>query len=185
VYEKQARRLQESVNGAPLANRPKAAHFWVDLGDYVSQNQRSQPLPDLDKTIYTQAELNALKAVDPHAVRTYAEFWPYYLSQHSKRATRVLHLIGTSLGVAVACSLALAKSWLAIPAGIICGYGFAWYAHFFIEKNKPATFVHPWWSFISDFKMLARVATGRLRIVDVGPSEPVTHNAMTTDKKQN
>jgi hypothetical protein len=123
------------------------------------------PTHTQDKTVYTQSELDALKAVDPHSIRTYAEFWPFYLSQHSMSATRTLHMIGTSLALVLGAALLAAKSWLALPVGLVCGYGFAWFAHFFIEKNKPATFTHPWWSFISDFRMLGRVVTGRLRIV--------------------
>ena len=46
--------------------------------------------------------------------------------------------------------------------GLIPGYGGAWIGHFFIEKNKPATFEYPLWSFIGDYKMVAMMLAGRM-----------------------
>jgi hypothetical protein len=44
--------------------------------------------------------------------------------------------------------------------GVVCAYGFAWVGHFFIEKNKPATFKYPWMSLKGDFKMYFEILTG-------------------------
>jgi len=48
--------------------------------------------------------------------------------------------------------------WLA-PA---VGYGFAWFGHFGVEKNKPSTFTHPFLSLASDHVMLFHFLTRRL-----------------------
>jgi len=93
---------------------------------------------------------------------SYDEFFRFYLTQHSNRANRMMHATGTMLGLAVAATaVASGHSWYALLWPVI-GYGFAWTGHFGMEKNKPATFGHPWWSFISDFRMLGLMVTGRL-----------------------
>lgn len=86
--------------------------------------------------------------------KSFEEFWPFYVGEHSKATTRNLHFIGTHLGLV---NLAVAVATLQplyILSGLVCGYGFAWVGHFFVEKNKPATFKYPAWSFRGDFKML-------------------------------
>lgn len=95
-------------------------------------------------------------------MQTYAEFWPYYLREHKHQSTRVLHYVGTSLGVGVGVTAAVLRTGMLVPAALVAAYGFAWASHFGIEKNRPATFKYPLWSFISDFRMLALAATGRL-----------------------
>ncbi|MGH8493422.1 MAG: Mpo1-like protein [Moraxellaceae bacterium] len=92
----------------------------------------------------------------------FAEFYPYYLSEHSDRTNRRLHFIGTSIVIVlVACALLLGSSWLwwAVP---IAGYGFAWVGHFFFEKNRPATFQHPFYSLWGDFVMYKDMLTGKI-----------------------
>jgi len=95
--------------------------------------------------------------------KSFADFWPYYLGEHSKPATRTLHYIGTLTALFLAALLiALGKWWLS-PLAFVPGYGFAWAAHFFVEKNRPATFKHPLWSFMADWKMLALMLAGQLK----------------------
>ena len=95
-------------------------------------------------------------------IASFADFWPYYLREHSRPATRALHYIGTSLVVALAIYALLEGKWLLLLAIPVAGYFFAWVGHFGIEKNRPATFTYPLWSLGADFKMWWMWLTGRL-----------------------
>ena len=94
--------------------------------------------------------------------RTFAEFWPFYLAEHSKPRTRALHYVGTALVIVVAIFAIATGRWWWLLAMPVAGYLFAWLAHFTIEKNRPATFTYPLWSFGADFKMFFCWLTGRL-----------------------
>lgn len=94
---------------------------------------------------------------------SFTEFWPFYVAEHSKPATRWLHLIGTSGGIALVIYFIATGRWWLFFLGLIPGYGCAWLAHFLIEKNKPATFKYPLWSFMGDYKMIFLMLTGRMR----------------------
>ena len=94
--------------------------------------------------------------------RTYDEFFLFYLRQHSNRANRTLHAVGTALGTAsVIAAVVLRNPWYAL-LWVPIGYGFSWAGHLFVEHNRPATWGHPLWSLISDFRMLGLMITGRL-----------------------
>ncbi len=95
--------------------------------------------------------------------KSFSDFWPYYLAEHSKPATRVLHYLGSLAALSLAIGVIVIGKWWLFPLALIPGYAFAWTAHFFIEKNRPATFIHPLWSFMGDWKMLALMLTGRLK----------------------
>ncbi len=94
-------------------------------------------------------------------IRSFSEFWPYYVRAHLRPQTRTLHATGSVLAVA-ALLLALAVNlWILIAVPIV-GYAFAWYAHFFVEHNKPATFGHPFYSLAADYRMVFLMMAGRM-----------------------
>lgn len=97
-----------------------------------------------------------------HDYSSFAEFWPHYVSEHSRPGTRLLHLIGTTVAIAVIVYFIAVGRWWLFPLALIPGYGAAWIGHFFVEKNKPATFQHPLWSFMGDYKMIWMMLTGRI-----------------------
>ena len=93
---------------------------------------------------------------------SYQEFFPHYVQAHSDANNRIMHLIGTTLGLALIIGAFWSgHPWYALLFPVVA-YGFAWTGHFLIEKNKPATFGHPLWSFRGDFHMLALMLTGGL-----------------------
>tara|TARA_B100001094_G_scaffold270246_1_gene274979 strand:+ start:1006 stop:1329 length:324 start_codon:yes stop_codon:yes gene_type:complete len=94
--------------------------------------------------------------------KNYKEFWRFYLREHSHPMTRKLHIFGTTLGfIILACSLYF-HSWILLLLALISGYGFAWFSHFCVEKNKPASFKYPWKSFWADLKLLIMSITGEI-----------------------
>ena len=93
---------------------------------------------------------------------SFTEFWPYYLAEHSKPGTRLLHLVGTSIALVTVIVFILVGKWWLFPLALIPGYGAAWIGHFFIEQNKPATFQYPLWSFMGDYKMIWMMLTGKM-----------------------
>ncbi len=95
---------------------------------------------------------------------SFSEFYPFYLQEHSNRVSRRLHFIG-SWGVLALLGMALftGNAWWALGA-LFCGYGFAWVGHFFFEKNRPATFKHPFYSFAGDWVMFKDILTGKVRL---------------------
>ena len=104
-------------------------------------------------------------------IKTYSEFYRFYLTEHKNKTSRMLHFIGTFLVfvlIFLAIYLEINYLWYFVP---IMGYGFAWVGHFFFEKNKPATFKYPLWSLISDFKMFFDLLFGRISMD--GSRDPV------------
>lgn len=106
-------------------------------------------------------------------IQTYGEFWPFYLGEHSLPLTRTLHFVGTSIAAGLIVTAIMTLTWQPLIGALVSGYAWAWVSHFFIEKNRPATFTYPGWSFISDWRMwalmIARKLEGELRRHDIRP----------------
>lgn len=94
-------------------------------------------------------------------IHSFRQFWPYYVRQHSKTRTRLLHATGSVLAVVVFGAAFALNMWLLVAVPVV-GYAFAWYAHFFVEHNKPATFGHPFYSLAADYRMLFLMMAGRM-----------------------
>lgn len=94
---------------------------------------------------------------------SFAEFYPYYLSEHRNRTCRRLHFVGSTLVIAVIVFAVLSGRlrWLWLVP--VIGYGFAWVGHFAFEKNRPATFKHPLYSLAGDWVMYGQMLRGKIR----------------------
>ncbi len=93
---------------------------------------------------------------------SFNEFFDYYLAVHSHRSTRWLHALGTAGGILILVIAIATQRWLLLPVALVVGYGPAWITHALIEHNQPATFKHPLWSILSDFKMTFLLLTGKI-----------------------
>jgi hypothetical protein len=94
---------------------------------------------------------------------TFAEFYPFYLTEHSNQTCRRLHFVGTSLALVCLLTALLRAQPVFILYGLLLGYGFAWIGHFGFEKNKPASFKQPIYSFMGDWKMWFQILTGKIK----------------------
>ena len=93
-------------------------------------------------------------------MRSYREFWPFYVSQHLQPGTRLLHFAGTSAVILCVVAAIVWREWWLLLLGPVVAYGPAWIAHLFVERNRPATFTHPLWSLIGDFHMYGLMWVG-------------------------
>jgi hypothetical protein len=96
------------------------------------------------------------------APKRFSEFWPQYVSAHRDPRTRLIHVIGTLAGwVLLLLAIWLRRPWLALAA-LVVPYALAWFSHFYLEHNRPATFDHPLWSFLADQKMVVLTLIGKM-----------------------
>ncbi|GAA5983069.1 hypothetical protein JCM5350_006802 [Sporobolomyces pararoseus] len=108
--------------------------------------------------------------------RSFRDFYPYYLGEHH----HATNLVGTTIALGTFLRASVAALPLLFPderrlnplrfglegwksigklvlGGFLQGYVWAWVGHFFFEKNKPATFKHPFYSFIGDLTLWKEV----------------------------
>ena len=115
----------------------------------------------------------------PMETQTFEQFWMYYLSEHSKNGTRILHFIGTGVALlALIVGTVLFRPMLAI-IGVAVGYTLASSAHFLIEGNRPVL-RHPIWSVRADLLMLCLWLAGRLH--DELARAGIGSSSQTTDR---
>lgn len=103
-------------------------------------------------------------AVDPRHFTSFAEFYPFYLSEHANRTCRRLHFVGSSLGLVCLALLVVTGNPWWLLAGLVAGYAFAWIGHFGFEKNKPASFKRPLYSLMGDWAMYRDIWLGRIKL---------------------
>ncbi len=103
-----------------------------------------------------------LASMSVSTYRSFREFYPFYLSQHSHPVCRRLHVAGSTLVLLTLLAAVLTQQWMLLWAVPVLGYGFAWVGHFVFEHNKPATFQHPWYSLMGEWVMFWQILTGTL-----------------------
>ncbi|MFC3146397.1 Mpo1-like protein [Piscinibacterium candidicorallinum] len=99
----------------------------------------------------------------PQRYTSFAEFYPFYLSEHSNRTCRRLHFVGSSLALLIAAAGLWRGQPIYLLYALLCGYAFAWIGHFGFEKNKPASFKQPLYSFMGDWRMWFQILTGQIK----------------------
>ncbi|MFI5297079.1 MAG: Mpo1-like protein [Polyangiales bacterium] len=119
---------------------------------------------------------------DPARIQSFEEFWPFYVGEHSKPMTRRFHFVGTTAALAcVGGAVVLGRPSLLLLAAV-AGYGPAWVSHFFIEKNRPASFSYPGWSLAADLMMWTKMIDGTMdaEVEKVMAAKAATTTATTT-----
>jgi hypothetical protein len=96
--------------------------------------------------------------------RNFTDFYPFYLGEHTHPTCRRLHFVGTTLAAALLLAALATQRWGLLLVALIEAYGCAWAGHFFFEHNRPATFKHPLFSFMGDWRMWWDILRGRQQI---------------------
>jgi len=99
----------------------------------------------------------------PSRFNSFAQFYPYYLSEHQNMTCRRLHFVGSTLILALLAFALVTEQWMLLWFIPVLGYGFAWVGHFFFEHNKPATFKYPFYSLLGDWVMFKDMLLGNIK----------------------
>jgi|JI8StandDraft_1071087.scaffolds.fasta_scaffold29949_2 hypothetical protein len=152
-------RAKSKVKAKPAAKKSTAKKKTAKKARGVTANSRSQqsllklaehPTPQY-RYAWERDHYETLKA-----------FWPFYLHEHSRRSNRLLHFIGSTLALVLIALAIGTGAYILLLIALVSGYAFAWFGHFFIEKNRPATFKYPLKSFVSDWRMWYAMLTGNI-----------------------
>lgn len=111
-----------------------------------------------------QALLQRLLMSEPQSFRTFADFYPFYLGEHRNPTCRSLHFTGTTIGAVLLVIALLTRHWWLIAVALVEGYAFAWVGHYFFERNRPATFQYPLFSFMGDWRLWWDILSRKQRI---------------------
>jgi hypothetical protein len=95
-------------------------------------------------------------------IASFEEFWPFYVKAHASKWNRRLHFAGTTAAMAVVGVSAITLRPSLLLLAPVVGYGPAWFGHFVIEGNKPATFGYPTWSLKADLVMWSKMLAGTM-----------------------
>jgi len=93
---------------------------------------------------------------------TFADFYPFYLSEHTNRLSRRFHFVGTTIALAIVVAALVTQIWWLVAVALVQGYAFAWVGHFFFEHNRPATFKYPGFSFMGDWRLWWDIVTRKI-----------------------
>jgi len=95
--------------------------------------------------------------------QSFAEFYPFYLSQHQNVTCRRLHFLGSLMIIILLVYSLLTGNLQFLVLLPIFGYGCAWLGHFVFEKNKPATFTYPLYSLLGDWVMFKDILLQKIK----------------------
>jgi hypothetical protein len=102
-----------------------------------------------------------MSSADPQRFTRFADFYPFYLDEHRHPVSRRLHVLGTSIALALLITALLTRNGWWVAVALVQGYAFAWVGHFFFEHNRPATFRYPLFSFMGDWRLWWETVSGQ------------------------
>jgi len=93
----------------------------------------------------------------------FRDYYKYYLTLHSNKICRRLHVLGQLTTIAFITYCCIGGNYLLLLLSPFIIYPFAWSGHFFFEKNTPAAFKRPLWAKACDWLMLRDIIMGRIK----------------------
>lgn len=102
------------------------------------------------------------RATEAPVPTSFEEFWPFYVREHLHPANRALHFIGLTLAIHYTVKAIRKRRPALLLLAPVVGYGCSWIGHFFVEKNVPASFKNPLWSFLGDLRMYGKIWRGEM-----------------------